>query len=184
MFLSSHSFFPLLPFELSVRTVSLFFLMRPALPWWWVRQRVIKVVSYLVGKLTSIRSILARGHSSSPLCPPTPPSFLPHYSVQFLTPIHHSVFFLTHSLNMSQLPISYLVFQLLFLPYLLAVMTRNSPSQAVLFCDGNQPFLRIVFSFFFFPQVWWKWPSLPKENRRKKITKYTFVQAISNKWSV
>lgn len=53
--------------SLSPCIVSLLSLMRPAPPWWWDWQRVIKVESHLVGKLTSIRAILPRG-PSPPLC--------------------------------------------------------------------------------------------------------------------
>lgn len=119
---------------LSLSSVFLLSLMRPSPQWWWDRQRVIKVVSHLVGKLTSIRTILPRGHPPSLF-----PTIYPFYSVfPWLSstilysswPDHASA--LHRSSSLSCVLLSFFIF-----PYPLLVITLNLSSSAVLFCDGN-----------------------------------------------
>lgn len=125
----------------SLSTVSPLRLMRPTPPWWWDRQRVIKVESHLVGKLTSIRAILPRGRSPSlwfpPSIPPTqyiPDSHPPSFILPDLLPHHVSAPYLSSSL--SSLLLSFLIFS-----YPLLLITLNLSSWAALFCDSNLSFL-------------------------------------------
>lgn len=122
--------------SLSPSTVSAFPLMRPAPPWWWDRQRVIKVKSHLVEKLTSIRTILPRWRS-----PPFGfPQFIP--ATQYIPDSHPPSFILTdplpHHVSALHLSSSLLLLLLSFLifPYPVSVITLNLSSLAVLFCDG------------------------------------------------
>lgn len=118
-------------------------LMRPAPPWWWDRQRVIKVKSHLVRKLTSIRSILPRGRPH-PICvPPCIPA------VQYIPDSHPPSFIptdlLPHHVNaprLSSSPYSFLLSFLIFL-YPVSVITFNLSSLTVLFCDSKQNFFTI-----------------------------------------
>lgn len=135
---SSFSWYVLLSLSLSKQRLSLLSVMRPSPQWWWDRRRVIKVVSHLVGKLTSIRTILPKKdipHSVSyhlylPLC-------------ISMTLIHHPLFFLTWSLttalHLSSSLSCVLPFFLIF-PYPLLVITLNLSSSALLFCDGSLSF--------------------------------------------
>lgn len=114
--------------------------MRPAPPWWWYRRRVIKVESHLVGKLTSIRTILPRG-LSPPLC--FPPSIPP---TQYIPDSHPPSFILPdplpHHVSAPHLPssLSHFLLSFLIFPYPLSVITLYLSSSPLLFCDGNLRF--------------------------------------------
>lgn len=93
--------------------------------------------SHLVGKLTSIRTILPRG-CSPPLC--FPPSIPP---TQYIPDSHPQSFILpdllphhVSALHLSS-PISCFLLSFLIFAHPLSVITLDLSSSAVLFCDGN-----------------------------------------------
>ena len=97
--------------------------------------------SHLVGKLTSIRTILPRGRSPplcfSPSIPPTqyiPDSHPPSFILPDPLPHHVSAPHLSSSL--SRFLLSFLISP----PRPLSVITLNLSSLDVLFCDGNLSF--------------------------------------------
>lgn len=97
--------------------------------------------SHLVGKLTSIRTILPRGRSPplcfSPSIPPTqyiPDSHPPSFILPDLLSHHVSA----PHLSSSRFLLSFLISPLP--PRPLSVITLNLSSSAVLFCDGNLSF--------------------------------------------
>lgn len=117
-------------------------LMRPAPPCQWDWQTVIKVESHLVGKLTSIRTILPRGRSP-PLCfrpsIPAPQDILDSYTPTFILP-HPLPRHVSVCLSLI-IPLSTLISHL---PHPLTVITLNLSSSALLFWDGNLSSQRLL----------------------------------------